>query len=90
MSELGRNENLALTCEYDGDAALIENKLPSAIRFYKRALFLEPRFAEAWNNLANAYNMINEPHNALEAFDKAIAIDDEYGKALFGKAQHQQ
>ena len=106
MSELGRNENLALTCEYDGceddcpkecstcaiaiktdgDAALIENKLPSAIRFYKRALFLEPRFAEAWNNLANAYNMINEPHNALEAFDKAIAIDDEYGKALFGKA----
>ena len=106
MSELGRNEDLALTCEYDGceedcpnecstcaiaiktdgDTALIENKLPSAIRFYKRALFLEPRFAEAWNNLANAYNMINEPHNALEAFDKAIAIDDEYGKALFGKA----
>ena len=106
MSELGRNEDLALTCEYDGceedcpnecstcaiaiktdgDTALIENELPSAIRFYKRALFLEPRFAEAWNNLANAYNMINEPHNALEAFDKAIAIDDEYGKALFGKA----
>ena len=106
MSELGRNEDLALTCEYDGceddcpkecstcaiaiktdgDAALIQNKLPSAIRFYKRALFLEPRFAEAWNNLANAYNMINEPNNALEAFEKAIAIDEEYGKALFGKA----
>ena len=106
MGELGRNENLALTCEYsgceedcpkecstcaiaiktDGDAALLENKLHSAIRFYKRALFLEPRFAEAWNNLANAYNMINEPYNALEAFNKAIAIDEEYGKALFGKA----
>ena len=106
MSELGRNEDLALTCEYDGceddcpkecstcaiaiktdgDAALIQNKLPSAIRFYKRALFLEPRFAEAWNNLANAYNMINEPNNALEAFEKAIAVDEEYGKALFGKA----
>ena len=106
MSELGRNEDLALTCEYDGceddcpkecstcaiaiktdgDAALIQKKLPSAIRFYKRALFLEPRFAEAWNNLANAYNMIDEPNNALEAFEKAIAIDEEYGKALFGKA----
>jgi tetratricopeptide (TPR) repeat protein len=106
MSELGRNEDLALTCEYcgceddcpkecstcaiaiktDGDAALLEKKLPSAIRFYKRALFLEPRFAEAWNNLANAYNMINESYNALEAFNKAIAIDEEYGKALFGKA----
>lgn len=106
MSELGRNENLALTCEYDGceddcpkecstcaiaiktdgDAALIQKKLPSAIRFYKRALFLEPRFAEAWNNLANAYNMINEPNNALATFEKAIAIDEEYGKALFGKA----
>lgn len=107
MSELGRNENLALTCEYDGceedcpkecstcaiaiktdgDAALLENKFHAAIRFYKRALFLEPRFAEAWNNLANAYNLINEPHNALAAFDKAIAVDDEYGKALFGKAK---
>lgn len=106
MSELGRNEDLALKCEYDGcendcprecsacaiaiktdgDAALIENNLSSAIRFYKRALFLEPRFAEAWNNLANAYNMINEPNNALDAFEKAIAIDEEYGKALFGKA----
>ncbi len=106
MHDLGRNEELVISCEFeghendcpkdcstcaiaiktDGDAALIEKKLPSAIRFYKRALFLEPRFAEARNNLANAYNMINEPNNALDAFEKAIAIDEEYGKALFGKA----
>lgn len=106
MSELGRNEDLALVCEYDGceedcpkecstcaiaiktdgDAALKTDNLTSAIRLYKRALFLEPRFAEAWNNLANAYNMKDELHNAIEAFNKAIAIDDEYGKALFGKA----
>ena len=76
----------AIAIKTEGDTALVENKLPSAIRFYKRALFLEPRFAEAWNNLANAYNMINEPNNALYAFEKAISIDKEYAKALFGKA----
>ena len=76
----------AIAIKTDGDVALSEERLDQAIRFYKKALFIDPKFAEAWNNLGNAYGMKSEYHNALHAFDKAIAIDPAYGKALYGKA----
>ena len=76
----------AISIKTDGDVALASNRLDEAIKQYKKALFVEPRFAEAWCNLANAYGMKSEYNNALRAFDKAIAIDPKYGKALFGKA----
>lgn len=37
-------------------------------------------------NLGNAYGMKSEYNNALSSFDKALAIDPVYGKAMFGKA----
>lgn len=70
----------------DGDAAVAEGDTELAIRQYKRALFAEPRFADAWVSLGNAYGMRAEYNNALDAFDRAIAIDPTYGDALFGKA----
>lgn len=76
----------AIAIKTDGDVALSEERLDQAIRFYKKALFIDPKFVEAWNNLGNAYGMKSEYHNALHAFDKAIAIDPAYGKALYGKA----
>ena len=79
-------DKCAIAIKTDGDAALCEERLDQAIRFYKRALFADPQFAEAWNNLGNAYGMKSEYHNALNAFNKAIAIDPSYGKALYGKA----
>ena len=36
--------------------------------------------------MANAYGMRSEYNNALSAFNKALAIDPQYGKAMFGKA----
>ena len=69
-----------------GDEALAEGRNDVAIKNYKKAIFIEPKFAEAWTNLANAYGMQSEYNNALQAFDKAISIDPIYGKALFGKA----
>lgn len=79
-------DKCAIAIKTDGDAALCEERLDQAIRFYKRALFADPLFAEAWNNLGNAYGMKSEYHNALNAFERAIAIDPSYGKALYGKA----
>lgn len=75
-----------ISIKTDGDLALAQSKLDEAIRHYKKALFLEPRFAEAWVNLGNALGMKREYTNSLNAFNKAIAIDPKYGKALFGKA----
>lgn len=89
----GREDDCPHTCsrcaiaiKTDGDIALAQNQLDTAIKLYKKALFAEPKFAEAWNNLGNAYGMKSEYTNALSAFDKAIAIDPSYGKALYGKA----
>lgn len=76
----------AISIKTDGDIALATNKLDDAIRQYKKAVFVSPKFAEAWVNLGNAYGMKSEYNNALSAFNKAIAIDPKYGKALYGKA----
>ena len=76
----------AIFIKTDGDIALAQNSLDEAIKNYKKAVFVEPKFAEAWVNLGNAYGLKTEYNNALSAFDKAIAIDPAYGKALYGKA----
>lgn len=76
----------AISIKTDGDIALASNRPDEAIRQYKKAVFASPKFAEAWVNLGNAYGMKSEYNNALSAFNKAIAIDPKYGKALFGKA----
>lgn len=76
----------AIAIKTDGDVALSANQLDDAIKQYKKALFVEPKFAEAWCNLASVYGMKSEYNNALSAFNKALAIDPQYGKAMFGKA----
>ena len=76
----------AIAIKTDGDVALSANRLDDAIKQYKKALFVEPKFAEAWCNLASVYGMKSEYNNALSAFNKALAIDPQYGKAMFGKA----
>lgn len=79
-------EKCAIYIKTCGDELLAEGKVDLAIKQYKRALFVEPKFAEAWVNLGNAFGMKSEYSNALDAFDKAIAIDPVYGNAMFGKA----
>ncbi len=78
------------TCEIsiktDADLALSRGSIDEAIALYERAIALEPKFAEAWVNMANAHGMRKDYEKSIAAFDKAIAIDPKYGKALFGKA----
>lgn len=82
-NECGR---CAIAIKTDGDVALAQKQLDNAIRLYKKAVFIEPKFAEAWVNLGKAYGMKSEYNNALSLFDKALAIDPIYGEAMFSKA----
>ena len=75
-----------ISIKTDADLALSRGSVDEAISLYERAVALEPRFAEAWVNMANAYGMNRDYEKSVAAFDKAIAIDPKYGKALFGKA----
>ena len=79
-------DKCAISIKTEGDIALAKNELNKAIKQYKRAVFIEPKFAEAWVNMGNAYGMKSEYNNAISSFNKAIAVDPTYGKALFGKA----
>lgn len=79
-------EKCAIFLKENGDSALARNDLDLAIKQYKRALFMEPKFADAWVNMGDAYSRKAEYNHALSSFYKAITIDPTYGQALFGKA----
>lgn len=77
----------AIAIKTDGDLALSQNQPEAAIKLYKKAVFVEPKYAEAWVSLGNTYVTKSEYNNALSAYDKALAIDFVYGEAMFGKAK---
>jgi len=59
-------------------ALLMEtNKYMDAIAAYKKATELQPGTAQAWVGLGNAYGRAMYPEKAVQAFEKAIAINDD-------------
>ena len=70
-----------------GDAALARGEARGALRFYKKAAFIEPKYIDACFHIGKTYGLLGEYNNALSALDKAISIDAQYGDALFEKAK---
>ncbi|MGC6484589.1 MAG: tetratricopeptide repeat-containing sulfotransferase family protein [Candidatus Puniceispirillales bacterium] len=60
--------------------------LEQAIHFFEKNVTLNPKSAEAHNNLANALLNYGETYLALQSFERAIALNSTYDIALFGKA----
>lgn len=90
---VGRENECSINCDdcfisikTKGDLAFASKDFNSAIQHYRDSLSKEPLFAEAWVNLGNSYGFKSDYENALLAFNKAIEIDETYGKALLGKA----
>jgi len=77
--------NCPIHAKTDGDISLQSGAYSDAIIHYTESIKMAPDFAEAWNNLGNAYGMSSEYIKSLSAFNVAIGIDPLYGKALFGK-----
>ena len=55
--------------------------IPEAIKAFEKALELNPKLAEAANNLGNLYFEQNLIEKAIEAFKKALAADPKYARA---------
>ncbi len=53
-----------------GNLCLQQGRYPEAIDAYETALKGDPSFAEAWNNLAIAYQDIGQDGKAMAAFRK--------------------
>ena len=64
----------------------MQNKLHEAIDAYKKAISLNNKFSEAYNNLANTQKKINENKNAKYNYIKAIESDSSNLGAYFNLA----
>ena len=79
-------EKCAIHIKDTADIALSKNRFDEALPLYKKAAFIEPHYADVWVSLGGIYKDKSEYKKALDAFERAIAIDKVYGEAIFGKA----
>ena len=67
----------------------VQSKLKNytqAIEAFKNALNLNPKFSEAYNNLANAYKLINQIDDAIINYNNSIKQDKKNLTAYFNLA----
>ena len=60
-------------------------KFDSAIECYKKALEINPNFADAYYNMGIALQQQNKLEEAIEAYTKALAIKPDHEAARVGK-----
>ena len=81
-SQIAHNSLGALRSDRGREGDLLE-----AQNLFKRAITLDPEYAEAHLNLAIAYGKIGNLELAYQHFDKAIQLQPGYAKAYFNLAE---
>ena len=72
--------------KFNAAFALMQSKQwEKAIVFYKESIKINPTAPQAFGNMALCYAHLNEEKKAIEAFDKAIALDPDYEPAIINK-----
>ncbi|MDQ2922378.1 MAG: tetratricopeptide repeat protein [Acidobacteriota bacterium] len=69
-----------------GNAYMVQRKFENAAIGYQRAATLNPDYAEAYNNLGEALGELKQYPRAIEAFNKAFALDPTLLKAKYNQA----
>ncbi|HKV44005.1 MAG TPA: tetratricopeptide repeat protein [bacterium] len=64
-----------------GEGYTKEKKWDLAIAAFQQAVRIEPKFVEAWNNLAHAYRKTKQYDNALEAYQQAVGLKPDFPNA---------
>jgi tetratricopeptide (TPR) repeat protein len=72
--------NLGLALFHAGDG-------PGAVREYRAALALEPRYPGVLNNLGNALEAAGDRPQAIGAYERALALEPDYPAAHFNLAK---
>jgi len=58
-----------------GVTLALEEKYAEAIRWYKRALELDPKYSDVWHAMINAYSAMNRLDEGIEAGKQLVSID---------------
>lgn len=69
-----------------GNAYMAQGKFGNAQFAFERAVTLNPADAESYNNLGEALGELKQYPRALEAFNKAISLDQKLLKAKYNQA----
>jgi tetratricopeptide (TPR) repeat protein len=69
-----------------GNEATQIKKYDSAIRWYERALLVDPRQAKPWLGLAKVYDALGDPDLALSAYEHAWTRDQELSALDYASA----
>ena len=69
-----------------GNAYMAQGKFGNAEVAFERAVTLNPTDAESYNNLGEALGELKQYPRALEAFNKAISLDQKLLKAKYNQA----
>jgi tetratricopeptide (TPR) repeat protein len=78
-AEALNREGLAAAAQSDGDA----RRLLDAVDLFHQACTLNPKHAEAHNNLGATLHRLGRPEEAAEACRKALALAPDYAPALY-------
>ena len=69
--------------EYNrGTRARVTKDWPTAVAAFRRAVELQPEFAEAWNELGFALRNTGRYADSLAAYDRALALRPNFPEAL--------
>jgi tetratricopeptide (TPR) repeat protein len=79
-------QNAALANLKIGNAYMVQGKFENAAIGYQRAAALNPNYAEAYNNLGEAFGELQQYPRAIEAFNKAFVLDPKLLKAKYNQA----
>src|SRR5690242_14560657 len=75
---LTANEDMLLTIEYGlGEIAMEQAQYLKALQHFHRVAAIDPTNAEAWYNIAEAYNLLEQLEEAEINYARAIALEPE-------------
>jgi tetratricopeptide (TPR) repeat protein len=83
--EAGRNQKKKHLL-HKGNIATKEKLYDQAIRYYNEALEIDPKFAQAYNNLGIVYWKAGEYKRAQDALNKALNSDPDFVDAYFNRS----